>query len=83
MVLQARDERGNKRLSGGDEFQVLLRAAGGAAALAAAVADKGDGIYSVTYTATLAGVYQLEVTIGESVKPLLGFVMHGCCWAGR
>ena len=60
-VIQARDEAGNRRLSGGEEFSVALT---GPASLAAAVADKEDGTYSVAYTATVAGVYQLEVTLG-------------------
>lgn len=59
---QARDEAGQWRLTGGDEFQVQLR---GPAALAATVVDRGDGSYGVTYTATAAGVYQLCITIGK------------------
>ncbi|GAB4815949.1 hypothetical protein N2152v2_002995 [Parachlorella kessleri] len=61
-LIQARDEAGNRRLSGGDEFQVLLTAP--SASLAATVTDKGDGTYSVAYTATVAGVYQLSITVG-------------------
>lgn len=61
--MQARDEAGNRRLSGGDEFQVLLT--GPSASLAATVTDKGDGTYSVAYTASVAGVYQLSITVGE------------------
>eukprot|EP00887_Chlorella_sp_A99_P000144 scaffold16.g144.t1 len=59
LVIEARDEQGNKRLSGGDEFKVHLR---GPASLVATVADEGDGSYAVTYTATIAGVYELHIT---------------------
>lgn len=60
-LIQARDEDGNRRLSGGEDFGALLR---GPANVAASVVDKGDGTYALTYTATVAGVYQLEVTLG-------------------
>jgi hypothetical protein len=56
---QARDEDGNRRLTGGDEFQAHLR---GPASLVASVKDNGDGTYLVTYSARVAGVYRLDIT---------------------
>lgn len=48
-------------------------------AVTAEVADNGDGTYSVTYTATVAGVYELRITIGEC-----GARLQACLagWAG-
>jgi hypothetical protein len=33
-------------------------------AVTAAVKDNGDGTYSASYTATVAGVYELHITLG-------------------
>jgi hypothetical protein len=32
------------------------------------VKDNDDGTYSLSYTATVAGVYELSITIGERVQ---------------
>lgn len=77
-VIEARDEEGNRRLDGGDEFKVLLErkgenaregGAGGSDAarsegtlLTGTVTDRDDGTYEVSYIATVAGVYSLVVT---------------------
>lgn len=56
-------------------LQVLLT---GPSALAASVADKGDGTYSVSYTATVAGVYELRITIGGCTF-VAGGPLYMCC----
>ena len=33
--------------------------------MTADVTDNGDGTYAVSYTASLAGVYELHITMGE------------------
>ena len=114
----AKDEDGNQRLSGGDEFQVLLQLfpengieeeeeednstiigfinnggdstlvaasqlpkSAAAAKVAVAVAVTGDvkdcedGTYEVSYVATVAGVYELSIKIGEFVCSCL-FQFH-------
>ncbi|KAK9830214.1 hypothetical protein WJX72_010381 [[Myrmecia] bisecta] len=60
-VIQARDELRNKRLSGGDEFKVMLR---GPAEVYATVKDNSDGTYQATYQTVVAGQYQLHVLTG-------------------
>ena len=73
MPSQARDEGGNRRLCGGDDFRAALRLAderaevAGPLSVPCAVADKGDGTYEVTYLATIAGVYELDITAGKAV----------------
>ena len=61
-LAQARDEDGNRRLSGGDDFVVELR--GGPPAAFGAVADMGDGTYAVTYSTERAGEYLFHVSTG-------------------
>lgn len=63
MLLQAYDEQHNKRLSGGDCFLVHLLGPAGKA-VAADVADLGDGTYTVTYCCTVAGGYDVHITSG-------------------
>jgi hypothetical protein len=65
-----------------------------AAAVTADVKDNGDGTYAVSYTANLAGVYELHITMGEPEclpacravdwdQPALVWAFsvghHGCC----
>jgi hypothetical protein len=59
--LVARDVRGNRRPVGGDRVEVALV---GPARAESAVADCGNGSYDVSFTATRAGEYRLELTIG-------------------
>ncbi|KAI3425374.1 hypothetical protein D9Q98_009138 [Chlorella vulgaris] len=61
LAIEARDDNGCLRLSGGDEFQAALT---GPAAVTIDVKDNDDGTYSLSYTATVAGVYELSITIG-------------------
>lgn len=70
-VIQARDSIGNKRLSGGDEFQVQLVLHGQCGnpevsdediiSVTGTVKDKGDGTYEVSYESQVAGVYELSI----------------------
>ena len=66
---QARDEDGNKRLSGGDDFVVEIR--GGPVAVFGAVADRSDGTYVVTYRVDRAGECLIHVTTGVFVPGAL------------
>ena len=76
-IIQARDEDGNKRLNGGDEFQVQLILHGDCAnpdiaendivSLVGEVVDNDDGTYEVTYLPKIAGIYELNVT-SDSTK---------------
>ncbi len=59
--MQARDELRNRRLCGGDVFEARLR---GPDSIEGTVDDNNDGTYTVNYTATLAGQYQLCITTG-------------------
>ena len=59
--LIARDVRGNRRLVGGDRVEVALV---GPARAESAIADCGNGTYDVSFTATRAGEYRLDLTIG-------------------
>lgn len=59
---QARDEDGNRRLSGGDDFVVELR--GGPPAVFGAVADREDGTYAVTYSTERVGEYLVHISTG-------------------
>ena len=61
---QAYDEAKNKRLSGGDDFQVKLVGPGGHETHAS-LEDQDDGTYIVTYCVTAAGIHDLHVTLGE------------------
>lgn len=61
---QAYDEAKNKRLSGGDDFQVKLVGPGGHETHAS-LEDQDDGTYTVTYCVTAAGIHDLHVTLGE------------------
>ena len=59
--MQARDDLGNKRLTGGDEFVAELR---GPSTVYATVNDSGDGTYRVTLNTTAAGDHLLHLTAG-------------------
>lgn len=61
---QAYDEVNNKRLSGGDDFQVKLVGPGGRETQAE-LQDQEDGTYLVFYCVTAAGTHDLHVTIGQ------------------
>ena len=70
---QARDEDGNKRLCGGDDFVVEIR--GGPVAVFGAVADREDGTYAVTYRVDRAGECLIHVTTGAlAVSGLLSYL---------
>ncbi|KAI7844470.1 hypothetical protein COHA_001973 [Chlorella ohadii] len=60
LLIEARDDGGCRRLCGGDEFQVALH---GPSEVVGEVTDNEDGTYSVCYTATAAGVYELHITV--------------------
>lgn len=66
---------GNKRLNGGDEFQVHLILHGDCGnpdidlkqqiiSVSGEVKDNDDGTYEVAYAPTVSGVYELNVTLG-------------------
>ncbi len=59
---QANDELKNRRLCGGDTFVVRLE---GPSAVNGSVKDHGDGTYTATYQACVAGTYTLGVTNGQ------------------
>eukprot|EP00698_Gefionella_okellyi_P016092 TRINITY_DN457_c0_g1_i1.p1 TRINITY_DN457_c0_g1~~TRINITY_DN457_c0_g1_i1.p1 ORF type:complete len:4209 (-),score=1181.95 TRINITY_DN457_c0_g1_i1:57-12683(-) len=59
-VLRAYDRFGNRRESGGDSVEAALS---GAADVHANVQDCGDGLYTITYTVTVAGRYLLDVSV--------------------
>ena len=61
--IQAYDEDGNKRLSGDDEFTVLVQHGDGSTTWGH-VDDNGDGTYIASYTPTVAGAAELLVTLG-------------------
>lgn len=63
--LQAKDDLGNKRLSGGDEFVVELR---GPSAVYATVADNGDGTYTATFNTTAAGDHMVHISTGRAAQ---------------
>lgn len=65
---QARDNLGNKRLSGGDALVAQLR---GSCPVEAAVKDSGDGRYTATFCATSAGDHLIHVTMGTGPSPSL------------
>merc|ERR1712176_1665310 len=56
----------NKRLSGGDEFQVTLKGPEGSEIIVANVEDNENGTYLVKYEPSIAGSYDLMVQIGAS-----------------
>lgn len=62
-IIQARDENGNKRLTGGDEFRVVLVHDNTSTLTTATVKDECDGTHSVEYVLTVAGVYELHITL--------------------
>ena len=64
---QAKDELNNRRLCGGDTFNVRLE---GPASVEGSVEDHGDGTYTASYTACRAGPYTLSVTNGAAPLPL-------------
>ncbi|KAK9904172.1 hypothetical protein WJX75_005923 [Coccomyxa subellipsoidea] len=61
-TILAKDELRNRRLCGGDVFAVHLT---GPNSIEGSVMDNDDGTYTVTYTATLAGQYQLSITMDD------------------
>ena len=63
--MQARDENGNRRLTGGDEFRIELR---GAATLYGTVTDLGNGMYQAMYSTTVSGEYLIHVCTGASFR---------------
>lgn len=67
-IAQARDDLRNKRLCGGDTFLVRLE---GPQELTARVTDHDNGTYTVEYTATAAGRYQLSIVNGVRARPCM------------
>lgn len=61
-AVQARDDLGNKRLTGGDDFVAQLR---GPSTVYATIEDAGNGTYGVTLNTTTAGDHLLHVTAGQ------------------
>ena len=68
--IQARDESGQRRLSGGDAFYIVLRDAN-ANAFYGEVHDHENGIYTASYTVNISGEYQLYVLSGSILLILL------------
>ena len=62
--LHAVDCYGNFQTAGGDPFVVTMRRPG-VAPLSADVLDASNGAYTVTYNATVAGLWQLHATAGS------------------
>lgn len=70
-MIQGRDAQGNKRLNGGDAFQVQLVLHGECGnpdipqdeivSVTGHVTDNDDGTYEVTYCSEISGVYELSV----------------------
>lgn len=71
LLCQARDDLGNKRLTGGDEFVAELR---GPSTVYATLADGGDGAYTATLNTTVAADHLLHVTTGA---PTLCYIYNG------
>jgi len=63
-LLQAADQYGRYKTSGGDMFQVTMSM--DSTASAAAVLDRKSGSYAVNTTTTKSGVYALRITFGGS-----------------
>lgn len=61
-MFQARDDLGNKRLNGGDDFVAELR---GPSTVYATVSDGSDGTYAAVLNTTAAGDHLLHITTGE------------------
>ncbi len=59
-LIQAVNQDGNKRQTGGDRFNVTMQLAGNAP-LFTTLVDNQDGTYSVLYTPTVAGLYTVTV----------------------
>ena len=62
-AVQAKDELNNRRLCGGDTFDIRLE---GPASVDGSVEDHGDGTYTASYRACRAGPYTLSVTNGAT-----------------
>lgn len=84
----ARDQAGNQRSKGGDDFHVSIKGPGRLAY--AIVRDESNGSYSVSFRADTAGNYKAHITFINKVgeKPLLGSpfnfeVMPGPCAPNR
>ena len=60
-TVQARDDLGNRRLTGGDEFVVELR---GPSSAYASITDGGDGTYAAALSTNVAGDHLVHVTLG-------------------
>src|SRR5690606_37521223 len=62
ITVTARDAQGNPVGAGGST--VAATVSGANAGLTVAVADNGDGTYTLTYTPTKSGVYEKAMTLG-------------------
>ena len=70
-AIQAKDAFSNNLWAGGDDFSVLLtHKTDGDVQYRAFVTDHGNGTYMATYTAPIAGPYDVEIT--HRGEPLLG-----------
>ena len=64
--IQARDQFGNKRFSGMDDFKVIISGTGRPDV---GIHDTGTGVYVVTYVPTVGGDYYISVThMGKEVN---------------
>ena len=67
LIINARDERGNVRLGGGDSFNVTLTQRGsGSLAVEAQLVDGADGTYIARLRPTVAAEYDLRVQLMHS-----------------
>lgn len=73
VVLKARDENGNRRLTGGDEFRIELR---GPTTIFGSITDSGNGMYRATYSTRTAGEYLIHIT--TSMSPCPQFTRYIC-----
>eukprot|EP00002_Diphylleia_rotans_P007559 TRINITY_DN1718_c0_g1_i12.p1 TRINITY_DN1718_c0_g1~~TRINITY_DN1718_c0_g1_i12.p1 ORF type:complete len:2907 (+),score=415.17 TRINITY_DN1718_c0_g1_i12:4370-13090(+) len=69
LVIQAKDQYGNKRTNGGDQFKVkLILQSSPDIVVDAVMVDSGDGTYYAYFTPTRSGRYSFDVSLdGEPV----------------
>ena len=74
--IQARDNQNNVRVTGHDEFEVVIRKAGEEKEVEKTIHDEFNGRYLVTYTAPGPGKYEVSVrfqgTFGGASGPIRG-----------
>ena len=72
--IQACDNDGVARVSGGDEFTVLVRNRDDASKVDVVVTDGDDGRYRVEYTAETAGQYEVSAQFEGTFEGLAGHI---------